>query len=112
MREFVGKVFDEVAGFDNIQEIADHIVECHNNREVRDRIMALNKLKSSILELTNGISLSFKNKEIYIDPFTKENINVYYKNEVYNYKNVDDLLEDYIIDGYSLTEIIDEIEFN
>lgn len=78
----------------------------------RDRIINLNKLKSAILELTDGIYLNFKNKDIYIDPFTKENINVYYENEVYNYKNVDNLLEDHIIDGYSLTDIIDELEIN
>lgn len=30
MRAFVGKVFDEVAGFNNIQEIADCIVNYHN----------------------------------------------------------------------------------
>ena len=55
--------------------------------------------------LKDGISISWNDKKIYIDPFSKNNIKVYYDNKEYKYKNVDDLLNDEIYDNKSLKEI-------
>lgn len=72
--------------------------------------MTVNELKKRILSLTDGISLVWNDEYIYIDPFSKANIKVYYNDKEYNYTNINDLFDDDIYDDYTLTEIIKDIK--
>lgn len=72
--------------------------------------MTVNELKKRILSLTDGISLVWNDEYIYIDPFSKTNIKVYYNDKEYIYTNINDLFDDDIYDDYTLTEIIKDIK--
>lgn len=72
--------------------------------------MTINELKKRILSLTDGISLVWNDENIYIDPFSKTNIKVYYNDREYSYTNIDDLFDDDIYDDYTLSEIIKDIK--
>jgi len=73
--------------------------------------LTIESLKEEILLLTNGIALIWNDKDIYIDPFSKEDIRVYYKGKSYKYKNINDLFIDKIYDNKSLSEIINEVKY-
>lgn len=72
--------------------------------------MTINELKKRILSLTDGISLVWNDENIYIDPFSKTNIKVYYNDKEYSYTNIDELFDDDIYDDYTLSEIIKDIK--
>lgn len=72
--------------------------------------MTIKELRKRILSLTDGISLIWNDEDIYIDPFSKTNIKVYYNGEEYSYTNVNDLFEDDIYDDYTLREIIKDVK--
>lgn len=72
--------------------------------------MTIKELEKRILSLTDGIALIWNNKDIYIDPFSKTDIKVYYDDKEYSYTNIEDLFDDDIYDDYTLREIIKDIK--
>ena len=72
--------------------------------------MTIKELRKRILSLTDGISLVWNDEDIYIDPFSKTNIKVYYNGFEFTYNNVEDLFDDDIYDDYTLREIIKDVK--
>ncbi len=67
--------------------------------------MTVNEITNKILAFTNDVILNYNSDEIFINPWNDNKFELGYKDLNKTYSSIDDLLQDKIFDGKSLTEI-------
>lgn len=77
--------------------------------------MTVEKLKEIILSCVNDVYFVFNNKKCGISSQVNNYVPIYeswYGNEMKEYSNVDDLLNDLFFDGKRITDIIQDLEIS
>ena len=68
------------------------------------------EIKNLILSLVQDVVFEYDNKTCCINPWSRTKFEVGYNDIVKIYSDIDDLMNDTIFDGRSLSDIADEIE--
>lgn len=68
------------------------------------------EIKKLILSLVQDVVFEYENKTCCINPWSRTKFEVGYNDIVKIYSDIDDLMNDTIFDGRSLSDIADEIE--
>lgn len=72
--------------------------------------MTADKIKTRINEIASHFTFEYKGKNAGVDPFSKDDFDMWFGDELINVKSIDEVMNDKFFDGKSLTEIADEIE--
>ncbi len=73
--------------------------------------MTASDIKNKILLFTNDVIFTYKDEDIFINPWSIHKFELGYKDIVKTYADIDELMNDKIFDGKSLTEIAPEVIF-
>ena len=72
--------------------------------------MMADKIKARISEIVSHFTFEYKGKNAGVDPFSKDDFDMWFDDELINVKSIDEVMNDKFFDGKSLTEIADEIK--
>ena len=74
--------------------------------------MNIKALKKKILEIVHDIGFHYHGKEYFITPHNEKSFTLRIDGVKKSYTDIDELLLDKVIDGKSITEIIDTIDID
>lgn len=74
--------------------------------------MNIKVLRKCILEIVNDVGFCYKGKEYFITPHSEKSFTLRIDGAKKSYTDIDELLTDKVVDGKSISEMVNELDFD